>query len=77
MYLKILLIVQDQAGFVIQPNQAALTKAIRDLLHDRTLYLRFLAGCRRVAKQLSWSRLTEQMEEHYASALATGNSIRT
>jgi glycosyltransferase involved in cell wall biosynthesis len=69
-------LVQDQAGLVIEPDRTALAKAIRDLIHDRALYSRFQEGCRRVAQQLSWSRLTEQMEGHYASAMETANGTR-
>ena len=63
-------LVEGQAGIVIEPNQAALAKAIRDLIHDRALYARFQQGCRKVTQQLSWNRLTEQMEVHYSRVMA-------
>jgi glycosyltransferase involved in cell wall biosynthesis len=68
-------LVEGQAGLVIAPEKEALVAALRTLLHDKTLYARFKDGCRRVAAQLSWDRLTEQMEGYYAEALAKSNGI--
>ena len=68
-------LVEGQAGIVIDPDQTALARAIRDLIHDRALYARFQEGCRRVAQQLSWSRLSEQMEAHYNTMMAAPNGI--
>jgi len=68
-------LVEGQAGLVIAPEKEALVEALRTLLHDKTLYARFKDGCRRVAAQLSWDRLTEQMEGYYAEALAKSNGI--
>lgn len=64
-------LVEGRAGLVIAPGEnEELAEALRLLLHDKTLYARFKEGCRQVADQLSWSRLTEQMEDYYAEVLA-------
>lgn len=63
-------LVNDQAGLVIPPEKEALAAALRKLLGDKALYLRLKEGCRRVADQLSWDRLTEQMEGYYTEVLA-------
>ncbi len=68
-------LVEGQAGLVIAPEKEALVEALRTLLHDKALYVRFKDGCRRVAAELSWDRLTEQMEGYYAEALAKSNAI--
>jgi glycosyltransferase involved in cell wall biosynthesis len=68
-------LVEGQAGMVIEPNQEALTKAMCDMIDDRALYARFQLGCRRVAQQLDWNRLTEQMEVHYSNVMATANAF--
>jgi glycosyltransferase involved in cell wall biosynthesis len=67
-------LVEGQAGFVIEPNQIALTKGIYDLIHDRVLHARFQEGCRKVAQQLSWYRLAEQMEVHYSKVIMVANA---
>jgi len=70
-------LVEGNAGLVIEPGEAALAGAIRDLIQDKALYSRLKDGCHKVAGQLSWNSLAEQMEMHYSSALtAAGNGIR-
>jgi glycosyltransferase involved in cell wall biosynthesis len=66
-------LVKDRAGLVIAPEKEALAEALRKLICDKDLYARLKEGCRRVADQLSWDRLTEQMEAYYAAALAETN----
>ena len=66
-------LVKDRAGLVIAPEQEALAEALRMLICDKDLYARLKEGCRRVADQLSWDRLAEQMEAYYAAALAETN----
>ena len=66
-------LVKNEAGLVIAPEKAALAEALRKLTCDRDLYAQLKEGCRRVADQLSWDRLTEQMEGYYVSALAKTN----
>jgi glycosyltransferase involved in cell wall biosynthesis len=66
-------LVEGQAGLVIPPEGEALTDALRTMLCDKSLYAGFKEGCRRVAGQLSWDRLTEQMEGYYAMALTGTN----
>jgi glycosyltransferase involved in cell wall biosynthesis len=66
-------LVEGQAGLVIPADRQALTDALRKMLGDTILYARFKEGCSRVAGQLSWDRLTEQMEGYYAKVLAETN----
>lgn len=65
-------LVNDQAGLVIPQEKEALAQALRRLLGDKALYAQLKEGCHRVTAQLSWDRLTEQMEGYYAEALAEG-----
>ncbi|HXJ17583.1 MAG TPA: glycosyltransferase [Candidatus Polarisedimenticolia bacterium] len=68
-------LVEGKAGLVIAPEKVALAQALRRMLDDKVLYARLKEGCRRIADQLSWDRLTGQMEGHYAEVLANGNNI--
>jgi glycosyltransferase involved in cell wall biosynthesis len=68
-------LVEGQAGLVIAPEKEALVEALRSLIHDKALYARFKEGCRRVADQLSWNRLTEQMEGYYDDVLAKTDAV--
>jgi glycosyltransferase involved in cell wall biosynthesis len=68
-------LVDGQAGLVIAREKEALAAALRKLLDDKALYARLKEGGRRIAGQLSWDRLTEQMEGYYAEALAKGNGV--
>jgi glycosyltransferase involved in cell wall biosynthesis len=65
-------LVEGQAGLVVALEKDALAEALGRLIHDKELYSRLKEGCRRVTEQLSWDRLTEQMEGYYTEALATG-----
>lgn len=67
-------LVADQAGLVIPPQREALADALRTLLNDKPLYARLKEGCRRVARQLSWDQLTEQMETYYLQVV-TANAV--
>ena len=69
-------LVEGRAGLVIEPNQTALTNAIRELIRDDALHTKFQEGCRRVAEQLSWNRLSEQMEGHYTGVLSTIHAVQ-
>jgi len=62
-------LVKGRAGLVIAPEEQQLVAALRNLISDRVLYAKLKAGCREVAAELSWDRLTEQMEGHYARVL--------
>jgi glycosyltransferase involved in cell wall biosynthesis len=62
-------LVADRAGLAIAPNVEELADALQRLLHDRQLHRRLKAGCAGVVDQLSWDRLIEQMESHYAETL--------
>jgi len=66
-------LVDGQAGLVIDSDMGALVNAIRSLISDRALYVRLREGCERVAQQLSWSRITTEMERHYLRAMALAN----
>ena len=62
-------LVKGRAGLVIAPEERPLVAALRNLISDRLLYAKLKAGCREVAAELGWDRLTEQMEGHYARVL--------
>jgi glycosyltransferase involved in cell wall biosynthesis len=62
-------LVKGRAGLVIAPEEQQLVAALRNLISDRVLYAKLKAGCREVAAELSWDRLTEQMEGHYVRVL--------
>jgi len=68
-------LVEGRAGLVIAPEREALIGALRSLIYDKDLYARFKDGCRRVADQLSWNRLTEQMEGYYDDVLAKTHAV--
>jgi glycosyltransferase involved in cell wall biosynthesis len=68
-------LVEGHAGLVIAPEKDALIEALRSLIYDRDLYARLKQGCRRVADQLSWNHLTEQMEGYYDDALAKTHAV--
>jgi len=66
-------LVDGKAGLVIAPEKEALAAAIRRLIDDNSLYEKFQAGCREVAGQLSWDRLTTEMAGHYEKVCAGTN----
>jgi glycosyltransferase involved in cell wall biosynthesis len=66
-------LVDGRTGLVISPEKGALTESLSTLLNDTRLYAQFKANCRAVADELSWSRLTEQMEGYYSLAMAQSN----
>jgi glycosyltransferase involved in cell wall biosynthesis len=66
-------LVNGRAGLVIPSNKESLVEALRKLISDPILYAKFKDGCREVASQLSWVRLTEQMEGYYTEVLAHTN----
>lgn len=66
-------LVNGRAGLVIPPNKESLVEALRKLILDPILYAKFKDGCREAAAQLSWVRLTAQMEGYYREALAHTN----
>jgi glycosyltransferase involved in cell wall biosynthesis len=69
-------LVEGRAGLVIASEKEALVEALRSLIHDTALYARFKKGCRQVADQLSWNRLTEQMEVYYDDVLAKTHAVQ-
>jgi len=58
---------------VISSDKDSLVEALRKLISDPILYAKFKNGCREAAAQLSWVRLTEQMEGYYMETLAHTN----
>jgi glycosyltransferase involved in cell wall biosynthesis len=62
-------LVANQAGLVIAPDKEELADALKRLIYDRALHERLKAGCPGVVDELSWDRLTVQMEGYYAEAL--------
>lgn len=66
-------LVNDKAGLVIGLGTEALAEGLQKLVQDKILYARFKEGCRRVADELSWERLTEQMEGYYTGVLVKSN----
>lgn len=69
-------LVEGRAGLVVLPERQPLAESLRQMIHDRALYARLREGCRAVADQLSWDRLTVQMEDYYSAALAGRNGVR-
>jgi len=68
-------LVEGRAGLVVNPDRDALASAIHRLIQDTSLYRQLKEGCKEVAAQLSWDRLTQQMEQYYVEALASKNGI--
>ena len=68
-------LVQGRAGLVIALGTAPLAEAIRSLIHDQPLRAKLSRGCKAVAEELRWDRLTEQMECHYAQVLESIHGI--
>jgi glycosyltransferase involved in cell wall biosynthesis len=66
-------LVKGRAGLVISSDKDSLVEALRKLISDPILYAKFKNGCREAAAQLSWVRLTEQMEGYYMETLAHTN----
>ncbi len=66
-------LVEGRAGLVIPAETGALVNAIETLLANKALYQKFQQGCRSVAAELGWDRLSEQMEGYYARALGSKN----
>ena len=62
-------LVDGIGGLVIAREHEALTEALSSLIRDEALYARLKEGCRRVAAQLDWGTLTEQMERHYQDSV--------
>jgi len=67
-------LIHDRAGLVITSKQEELADALRRLIYDRELYQRLKAGCRGVVEELSWDKLTGEMEGHYGDAMASGRA---
>jgi len=66
-------LVRGRAGLVVSPERTALAKALSDLISDSELYAKLKAGCSKVAAELGWDRLTEQMEDYYKAVLSGAN----
>ncbi len=66
-------LVEGRAGLIISSEQGPLAAAIGRLISDEAMYKKFQEGCRAVALELGWDRLSEQMEEYYAKAMGSRN----
>ncbi len=60
---------RGRAGLVIAPEKQPLVAALRKLISNPVLHAQLKAGCKEVAAELDWDRLTEQMEGHYTEVL--------
>jgi len=69
-------LVEGRAGLVIAPEKETLVQALRELRDNASLYARLKEGCRKVAAELSWQRLSEQMEHCYTDVLREGGAVR-
>lgn len=69
-------LVNGRAGLVIAPEKQPLIAALRNLISDPVLYAKLKAGCKEVAAELGWDRLTEQMEGHYTKVLTRSHGAR-
>lgn len=69
-------LVEGRAGLVVARDAPAFAVALRTLLHDRAMYARFKQGCAEVTRELSWDRLSEQMEKYYSAAAAKAHGTR-
>jgi glycosyltransferase involved in cell wall biosynthesis len=66
-------LVGGRAGLIVPPEKEALAGALSSLIQNKSLFTQLQAGCREVVAQLSWDRLTCQMEDHYVDALKSTN----
>jgi glycosyltransferase involved in cell wall biosynthesis len=66
-------LVDGRAGLVVPLGLDPLVAALRRLIEDKSLFQQLKEGCSRVASELNWDRLTQQMEGHYADVLASKN----
>jgi glycosyltransferase involved in cell wall biosynthesis len=68
-------LVKGRAGLVIAPEKQPLVEALRNLISNPVLYAKLKAGCKQVAAELGWDRLTEQMEGHYTKVLSSHGDL--
>ncbi|HYA89647.1 MAG TPA: glycosyltransferase [archaeon] len=68
-------LVNGRAGLVIGLGVAPLAEALRKLMDDKAQYAALRRGCRDVADQLRWERLTEQMETYYQQILGPTHAV--
>jgi glycosyltransferase involved in cell wall biosynthesis len=66
-------LVDGRAGLVVPPEKEPLADALRNMIDNKSLFERLREGCTEVAGQLSWDRLTQQMEGYYSDVLASEN----
>jgi len=62
-------LVNDIAGLVIPYGITALSEALKELTTNKALYARLQAGCKQVASEISWDKLSTQMETYYMHVL--------
>jgi glycosyltransferase involved in cell wall biosynthesis len=68
-------LIAGRAGLVVEPKLEPLVAALATLLSDRKLYGKFAEGCRTVAEELGWDKLTRRMEDIYVEATQTQNLV--
>jgi glycosyltransferase involved in cell wall biosynthesis len=68
-------LVDGRAGLVVPLGRDPLVAALRRLIEDKSLLSQLKEGCSKVAAELSWDRLTQQMEGYYSDVLASKNGI--
>jgi glycosyltransferase involved in cell wall biosynthesis len=66
-------LVDGRAGLVVPPEKEPLADALRKMIDNKSLFERLREGCTEVTAQLSWDRLTQQMEGYYTDVLASEN----
>jgi len=66
-------LVADRAGLVVSPDKNSLAAALRRLIDNESLYEQMKEGCKEVASQLNWDRLTLKMERYYNDVLESNN----
>jgi glycosyltransferase involved in cell wall biosynthesis len=68
-------LVNGRAGLVIAFGREALVGALQQLFSDPSLRAQLKQGCKQVAAELDWDRLTEQMEGCYATVISQRNGL--
>jgi glycosyltransferase involved in cell wall biosynthesis len=66
-------LVAGHAGLVVSPDKNSLAVALRRLIDNKSLYEQMKEGCKEVASQLGWDRLTLKMERYYSDVLVSSN----
>ena len=68
-------LIAGKAGLVVEPKLEPLACALATLLSDRPLYQKLVDGCRKVADELGWGALAQQMEKIYIASREKPNLL--